>query len=197
VAVGRDLDLPTLAVVRGEFHRVLAESVQDTIRVGAAVEGWDDDGAGVTVQLSNGDSERFDVLVGADGLNSRVREGLLGQSAPAYAGYVTWLANAPVAHPAYDNTVRLSFGRGQRFIGYSLSGGRTHWEAIVRLSPGGTESPGGRKADMLEHSKTTNRRPRSRRRHRLLRRDRLRHRRRASGWRPASGRACGSERGRA
>jgi 2-polyprenyl-6-methoxyphenol hydroxylase-like FAD-dependent oxidoreductase len=150
--LGREaFELPTLAVVRGELHQVLARAAGDAIQVGAAVERFEDDGDGVTVQLTSGESARFDVLVGADGLKSRVREGILGPSAPVYTGYTTWVANVPVADPHYQHTIRLYFGKGGRFIAYSLAGGRTHFEAVTRMPPGGDDGPAGRKADMLEH----------------------------------------------
>jgi len=145
------LELPTLAVVRGELHQVLAQAAGDAILVGAAVEGFEDDGEGVTVRLESGASARFDVLVGADGLRSRVREGVLGAVAPTYTGYTTWVANVPVADPHYQHTIRLYFGKGGRFIAYSLAGGRTHFEAVTRTARGGTDGPEGRKADMLAH----------------------------------------------
>src|SRR5215213_11218055 len=91
--IGRDFDLPTLSVVRGEVHEVLAQNAD--IRLNSAVESWEDDGDGVTVQLAGGGSERFDILIGADGLRSRVREPILGKAEPVYTGYVTWLATIP------------------------------------------------------------------------------------------------------
>ncbi len=145
--IGRDMDLPTLSVVRGEVHEVLARGAD--IRLGSAVEGFQDDGDGVTVRLAGGASERFDILIGADGLRSRVRELILGEAEPVYSGYVTWLATIPFHDPYLDQAIRVYFGAGGRFIAWPMTGGRTYWEGISRAPAGAPDGPGGKKGDVL------------------------------------------------
>lgn len=52
---------------------------------------------GVSVELDNGSSHRFDAVFGADGYRSVVRAHMHPQSRPRYAGYVLWRGNFPVA----------------------------------------------------------------------------------------------------
>ena len=144
------LGLPTLAVVRGEFHSVLAESAGDMIRLGAGVEGFDADDDGVSVALADGREERFDVLIGADGLRSTVRRGVVGSSEPVFTDYTTWLSVIPLRHPLLENTLRVYFGRGGRFTVWPVSRGRVYWEAIYSAEAGGVDGAGGRQADVLE-----------------------------------------------
>lgn len=51
--------------------------------------GFDDDGDGVELRFAEGPTARCELLVGADGVRSVVRERLFGVT-PAYAGYVGW-----------------------------------------------------------------------------------------------------------
>ena len=46
------------------------------------------DADGVTAVFANGARERGDLLIGADGIRSTVREQMLPQAQPIYAGYV-------------------------------------------------------------------------------------------------------------
>ena len=144
--IGRDMDLPTVAVKRGEIHEVLARGAD--VRLSSTVAGWEDDGAGVTVRLADGTSERFDLLIGADGLRSRVREGILGEAEPVYSGYATWLATIPFHDPYLDGAIRIYFGTGGRFIAWPMSGGRAYWEAIFRAPAGAPDGAGGKKGDI-------------------------------------------------
>jgi 2,6-dihydroxypyridine 3-monooxygenase len=59
-------------------------------RLGCAVAGFELDDDGVTVALEGGGTARGDLLVGADGIGSRVRRTLLPDVEPRYAGYVAW-----------------------------------------------------------------------------------------------------------
>ena len=62
--------------MRGDLEHVLHDSLPGLtpIRFGATVEKLRDEKGGVDVTLSDGSRQRFDLVVGADGVRSRVRE---------------------------------------------------------------------------------------------------------------------------
>ena len=72
------------------YRDLSARMAPDRHRRGAAVAGFDIDDAGVTVALSGGATERADLLVCADGIQSLARRRLLPDVTPRYAGYVAW-----------------------------------------------------------------------------------------------------------
>ncbi len=80
-AEGREIGrIPTqtgegIELARGELARILAGAAADhaTIRHGDSAVALDDDGHGVDVTFESGPAARFDLVVGADGLHSRVR----------------------------------------------------------------------------------------------------------------------------
>ncbi|MBT2482394.1 monooxygenase [Streptomyces sp. ISL-94] len=81
----------------GLLWRGLREATPDTVvyRQGAAVTGVT--GAGgeerAEVRLADGAVERYDLVIGADGYRSVVREAVCAESRPHYAGYVCWRGN--------------------------------------------------------------------------------------------------------
>lgn len=58
--------------------------------LGSAVEGFEQNKDGVSVRLSDGREERFDLLVCADGVRSSARSFLLPGVSLKYAGYIAW-----------------------------------------------------------------------------------------------------------
>ncbi len=59
-------------------------------RSGAVVTGVEPDADGVTLRLADGHEERFDIVIGADGYRSVVREAMFPGADAAYAGYIGW-----------------------------------------------------------------------------------------------------------
>lgn len=82
-AVSRAVDDRVMTLGRGDLAAALLDAVRDDVdlRWGAAVAGAHDDGSDVHVQLADGATVTADLLVGADGLHSRVRAALVAPGA--------------------------------------------------------------------------------------------------------------------
>ena len=74
--------------------RRLAQLQPDALRTGANVSSCTGDGA---VHLDGEEVVTADLVIGADGLHSVVRQQMLGADAPRYTGNVAWRAVVPVA----------------------------------------------------------------------------------------------------
>lgn len=88
-----------LGVSRLALHKVLTEEAQSRgarVTLGRTVEALRQDGEGVDVTFSDGSSGRYDLVVGADGVYSRVRKLLFGDRyQPRYTGQAVWRHNFP------------------------------------------------------------------------------------------------------
>ncbi|MFC9603057.1 FAD-dependent monooxygenase [Streptomyces niveus] len=71
-----------------ELRRRVPEEVD--YRSGALVGAVEPDSDGVTLQLADGQRERFDAVIGADGYRSVVREAMFPGLSATYAGYIGW-----------------------------------------------------------------------------------------------------------
>jgi 2-polyprenyl-6-methoxyphenol hydroxylase-like FAD-dependent oxidoreductase len=70
-----------LSLMRGDLERILYDALSEDveIRYGLTIDAVEQDGNGVTVRLSDGATEDAALLVGADGIHSRVRELVFGE----------------------------------------------------------------------------------------------------------------------
>jgi salicylate hydroxylase len=79
-------------VHRGDFHKVLLDAVfaasPDGVRAGNGRTGFDQAEDRVTLHLANGDRVSGDVLIGADGVHSRIRQQMFGDGKAQLTGIV-------------------------------------------------------------------------------------------------------------
>jgi 2-polyprenyl-6-methoxyphenol hydroxylase-like FAD-dependent oxidoreductase len=82
-------------------------------------------------------TERFDLVIGADGLHSTVRSLVYGAGAPGsvYSGYTCWRFVAPCAEPL-DGAVEM-FGRGDRAGVVPLTDDRAYVFLVADAPEGG------------------------------------------------------------
>ena len=146
---------PSAAVHRADLQALLVREVgEGRLRLGAEVQGFEQDESGVRAFLSGGSEERADILLGADGLHSKTRAVLFGPEKPRYAGYTAWRA---VAEPGEEllpwGRGFESWGRGARFGCAHIGKGRVYWFATQNASEGAKDgtpgTPDGPKARLL------------------------------------------------
>jgi 2-polyprenyl-6-methoxyphenol hydroxylase-like FAD-dependent oxidoreductase len=88
-----------VGIGRPALQKVLADKTMALgaeVRLGLTVDRLDDDGEGVTVTFSDGSSQRFDLVVGADGVHSQTRGMLFPDlEGPQFTGQAVWRYNLP------------------------------------------------------------------------------------------------------
>ena len=83
---------------------------------------------GVVAHFNDGQSLQADVLIGADGLRSTVRQQCLPEIAPLYAGYVAWRALLPerdfppAIHRELFMLMTFCLPPGEQCLGYPVAG---------------------------------------------------------------------------
>jgi salicylate hydroxylase len=122
---------PYFTVYRPDLLEVLVDAVRrakpGALHLGAKCMGFTQDDRQVRLLLEDGKSATGDVLIGADGVHSRVRQALFGADRPQFTGIVAWRGIVPMeklprhmARMVGTNWV----GPGGHVIHYPLRGGR-------------------------------------------------------------------------
>jgi salicylate hydroxylase len=94
------------------------------LRTEAEVAGYAQDGASVEAILASGERVRGSLLIGADGLWSKVRRQLVGDGAPRVSGHTTYRSVIPTADMPEDlrwNAATLWAGPKCHIVHYPLS----------------------------------------------------------------------------
>lgn len=136
-------DVDYLMVTRQRLNELLAAALSaDELRTGARVTGYRDHDDGVTVEFADGSTEEADLLVGADGVYSRVREQLSpGSAAQEYPGHLAWRGIVAESAIPEITVERFVVGRERTRGGVVRSGGGTAFWVLAQLgSPPTTRS---------------------------------------------------------
>ena len=121
---------PYFTVYRPDLLTVLANAVRalkpDAIHLKARSTGFEQDADGVTLLLEHG-RVRGEVLIGADGVHSNIRQGLFGADQPEFTGLMAWRGVIPMEklpehlrRPVGTNWV----GPGGHIVHYPLRAGQ-------------------------------------------------------------------------
>lgn len=155
-------DVPQFSIHRGRLQRVIHDAViarlgPATIRTGRKLAGFCQDDGGVTAHFtdstdgSGSETVRAEILIGADGIHSVVRERFFpDQGLPRWQGVMMWrgAAEAPLFHAG--DAMIIAGGMGAKLVLYPIALGRTpetrliNWVVNARVSdtphPPGKES---------------------------------------------------------
>ena len=124
-----ELECPQVLTAWERAYRLLRDALPvERYHRGKGVKSFAQTGRSVVAHLSDGGSVEGDLLVGADGIRSTIRQQCLPEVAPLYVGYVAWRAliaeNAmPEAiHRELFEYMTFCLPPGEQFLGYPVAG---------------------------------------------------------------------------
>lgn len=120
-----------VGIARSDLQQVLlAGAAAVPSRLGMSIEALDQDEHRISVAFSDGSSGGYDLVVGADGIASTVRQLTLSAAPPIYAGQMTWRSLAPI-RPRGLSTLQFVLGDGCFFGLCPVGNGQTYGFANV------------------------------------------------------------------
>lgn len=121
---------PYMMFHRGDLHGALLQAIRrerpDAIHLDCKCVGVRQDADGVTVEFEGRKSAQAPIVIGADGVQSRVRESLFGADRPEFTGIVAWRGLIPrdLVPPGVKMDVGTNWvGPGGHVVHYPVRGG--------------------------------------------------------------------------
>jgi FAD-dependent urate hydroxylase len=116
---------PCLALHRSDLHEVLASHGDPLpVRMGVSLQGLSQQDGTVTVEFNDGSAGRYDLVIGADGIHSTVRQLAVGADAVRPVGQVAW--RFVTECPPEVTTWTVLLGRGVTFLAVPIGRGQVY-----------------------------------------------------------------------
>ncbi|GAA1899648.1 2-heptyl-3-hydroxy-4(1H)-quinolone synthase [Streptomyces sodiiphilus] len=130
---------PLWSLTRPALHAALLDALPPQVQVihGHSPSALRDTGTAVEVRFEDGGTESYDLVVGADGIRSTVRELLLGPLALRYSGVTCW--RGITRNPGLTRAAE-AWGDGTRVGTVPLPGERLYY-FLVRTAPPRAPAP--------------------------------------------------------
>jgi salicylate hydroxylase len=121
---------PYYHVHRADLIALLSDALRQraprAVQLNKDLTGFERAGRGIHATFADDTSAAGDMLIGADGIHSRVREGLFGPQKPRFTGNVAWRVVVPATARLKDlvpPTACIWVGPGRHAVTYYLRGG--------------------------------------------------------------------------
>ena len=128
-------------VHRADLHSaILGGIAANTVHTGYECERIEQNSDGVKAVFKNGKTATGDVLIGADGFHSVVRQTLFGESRTRYSGQTCFRGVADIS-ALQPQTLAEIHGTGQRFGIAPINARRVYWFAAMNALQGEKDDP--------------------------------------------------------
>jgi 2-polyprenyl-6-methoxyphenol hydroxylase-like FAD-dependent oxidoreductase len=125
--VSHQISMPQTMSAWARIYRPLKDAFPaDRTRYNAKLTALELTGDRVIASFADGSREEGDLLIGADGIRSTVREQLLPEAQPRYAGYVAWRGlvpesdMSPASHAALFHRYTFCLPEGEVLLAYPV-----------------------------------------------------------------------------
>ncbi|MBD2068225.1 FAD-dependent monooxygenase [Leptolyngbya sp. FACHB-671] len=128
---------PMLNIQWSKLQAILASTLPpEIIHLQHHCVGFEQQDNKVEVHFANGKTVQADLLIGADGINSVVRQELIGDGTPTYAGRMSWRAVIQYPHEQLSPNIAtlVTASDGKNIVLIDVGEGYTFWSAGVLLA---------------------------------------------------------------
>jgi zeaxanthin epoxidase len=131
---------PSVVIDRPILQKILLDKVKDRVTTGMEVVSYEqkEDNFGVIGHLANGETFDADVLIGSDGIHSKVARNFYHPHTPdpVWSGYTCFAGIADcVPEDIKEVGYKVFLGNKKYFVSVDVGGGRIQWYAFLNIPP--------------------------------------------------------------
>jgi 2-polyprenyl-6-methoxyphenol hydroxylase-like FAD-dependent oxidoreductase len=125
--------ISNFVIHRADLHDVLAQNLKPgTLQLNKRCQSINQEQNQVHVRFTDGTEDTADLLIASDGINSIVRQQLLPESKPRYAGYTCWRGVIDNPGVKLNTMISAETWAPQGRVGMApLPGNRIYWYACI------------------------------------------------------------------
>jgi len=128
--------VPAIGISRSALHRLLADALPiHTLKLGYELDSLNTTDTSTQMIFKNSKKIDTTLLIGADGLHSKVRRELFGQPTLRYSGQTGWRGLSPLPRETNLNSFFESWGIGKRFGAVQIDKDLVYWYAGINEEP--------------------------------------------------------------
>jgi 2-polyprenyl-6-methoxyphenol hydroxylase-like FAD-dependent oxidoreductase len=151
-AAEKEFGFRIVAIHRGLLHEILLSKLRSTrVVYGSAFDSFEFHEQQTIARFQNGKTASADLLIGADGIHSKVRSQILGNKVLRYSGLTCWRGVTDFDLPQKLKATSFELWGGRNRFGFSeISEKSVYWYAASKSPPGKIESNETIKVKLLE-----------------------------------------------
>jgi FAD-dependent urate hydroxylase len=151
--IEEETGIPALSITRSRLQEVLADKCgPGRVSFGKTLTGYEQKNESVVLTFADKEVVEYDLLVGADGIDSRVRNILLDDGRPRYSGCNCWVG---LSEPAFgllpEQLTVETWGRGARFAALHSSDQLLYWYFALNEQTPTIRAERGDKSEVLRY----------------------------------------------
>lgn len=132
--ITRNYNTDNYAIHRADLHNFLVSKISSkSIHLNKRLKNFRQENDEVIIEFKDGTNSKTDYLIGADGVNSKVRQLLVPISDPRFAGYWCWRATIEHHFEGINKSTEV-WGKNGRFGITPLKENRIYWYACINTN---------------------------------------------------------------
>lgn len=128
-----EFGVKNVAIHRATLHEILLKHLDDTpVHLGKSLASLHQNSETVTLEFKDGSTHESDLVIGADGIHSAVRNSIFTQTELRDAQQLCWrgISKANV-DPSYKTELNEAWGKGSRFGFVRIDDDSIYWYALI------------------------------------------------------------------